>query len=86
IVGNVPGSVLKAGSMGLPLPGVAITLVDPITGGVADEGEICLDLAEPAVNLMARYHGDPVRTQAALRDGYFHTGDVATRDDNGYIT
>ncbi len=86
IVGNGPGSRLKAGSMGLPLPGVRISLVDPITGEVTDEGEICLDLSETAVNLMAGYHGDPERTAEAVRDGYFHTGDVASRDSDGYIT
>ncbi|MEC5176682.1 acetyl-CoA synthetase [Cryobacterium sp. MP_M5] len=86
IVGNGPGSRLKAGSMGLPLPGVRISLVDPITGELADEGEICLDLSETAVNLMAGYHGDPERTAEAVRDGYFHTGDVASRDSDGYIT
>ncbi|MBC7442782.1 MAG: AMP-binding protein [Ramlibacter sp.] len=86
IVGNAPGSVLKAGSMGLPLPGVAITLLDPITGAATEEGEICLDLSRAAVNLMAGYHGDPERTAEAVRDGYFHTGDVASRDSDGYIT
>ncbi|MDJ0324822.1 AMP-binding protein [Cryobacterium sp. PH31-AA6] len=86
IVGNAPGSRLKAGSMGLPLPGVRINLVDPITGEVMDEGEICLDLSETAVNLMAGYHGDPERTAEGVRDGYFHTGDVASRDSDGYIT
>jgi len=86
IVGNVPGSQLKAGSMGLPLPGVAVVLVDPITGALAEEGEICLDLTSIAVNLMSGYHGDTRRSAEVLRDGYFHTGDVANRDDNGYLT
>ncbi len=44
-IANTPGSPVKSGSMGVPLPGVAITLVDPISGEPADEGEICLDLA-----------------------------------------
>lgn len=86
IVGNVPGSRLKAGSMGLPLPGVAVVLVDPVTGALAEEGEICLDLTVDAVNLMSGYHGDPARSAEVLREGYFHTGDVATRDENGYLT
>jgi acetyl-CoA synthetase len=86
IIANAPGSALKAGSMGIPLPGVNVVLVDPITGELADEGEICLDLSSPAVNLMAGYHGDPERSADVIRDGYFHTGDVAVRDENGYIT
>jgi acetyl-CoA synthetase len=86
IVGNAPGSALKAGSMGQPLPGVAVVLVDPVTGARSDEGEICLDVTMPAVNLMSGYHGDTERSADVLRDGYFHTGDVATRDGNGYLT
>ncbi|GAB3606719.1 AMP-binding protein [Conyzicola nivalis] len=86
IVANSPGSTLKAGSMGLPLPGVEVVLLDPLTGRPADEGEICLDLSTPAVNLMAGYYGDPERSADVIRDGYFHTGDVASRDENGYIT
>jgi acetyl-CoA synthetase len=86
IVGNVPGSRLLAGSMGMPLPGVAVVLVDPITGALTEEGEICLDLAAPAVNLMSGYHGDTVRSADVLQGGYFHTGDVAVRDAHGYLT
>jgi acetyl-CoA synthetase len=86
IIANAPGAALKAGSMGLPLPGVNVVLVDPISGEPADEGEICLDLSTPAVNLMSGYHGDPERSADVVRGGYFHTGDVATRDETGYIT
>ncbi|WP_130177930.1 AMP-binding protein [Cryobacterium sp. SO1] len=86
IVGNVPGSKLLAGSMGQPLPGVAVVLVDPITGELTEEGEICLDLGTLAVNLMSGYHGDARRSAEVIRDGYFHTGDVANRDQNGYLT
>jgi acetyl-CoA synthetase len=86
IVANAPGSALKAGSMGLPLPGVSVVLLDPVTGEPADEGEICLDLSDQTVNLMTGYFGDPERSAEAMRDGYFHTGDVASRDENGYIT
>jgi acetyl-CoA synthetase len=86
IIANPPGSALKAGSMGHPLPGVHIALIDPVTGRPADEGEICLDLSHDAVNLMAGYLGDPERSADVIRDGYFHTGDVASRDADGYIT
>jgi len=86
IVANPPGSVVKAGSMGHPLPGVEVVLVDPATGVVGDAGEVCLDLRVRPVNLMAGYLGDEARTAAAQRDGLFHTGDVATRDAEGMIT
>lgn len=86
IVGHGPGSRLKHGSMGLPLPGVAVVLIDPITGNVTDEGELCLDLSSIPVNLMAGYHGDAAKSAEATRDGYFHTGDVAQRDADGCLT
>ncbi|MFF3571664.1 AMP-binding protein [Nocardia jiangxiensis] len=85
-VGNTPGQPVKPGSMGRPVPGVPVVLVDPITGELADEGEICLDLSADPVNLMTGYLDDPERNAAAMAGGYYHTGDVATRDADGYIT
>ncbi|MEV7006689.1 AMP-binding protein [Streptosporangium sp. NPDC051022] len=84
-VGNVPGMPVKPGSMGLPMPGVPVVLVDPVTGERADEGEICLDLSDRPVSLMTGYRGDERRNAEAMTDGYYHTGDVATRDADGYI-
>ncbi|WP_395310037.1 AMP-binding protein [Mycobacterium sp. AMU20-3851] len=85
-IGNTPGQPVKAGSMGRPMPGVPVVLVDPLTGDVADEGEICLDLANRPLNLMTGYLGDPKRNDAVMANGYYHTGDVASRDEDGYIT
>ena len=85
IIANTPASPMRSGSMGVPLPGVAIALVDPITGEQADEGEICIDLTRPAANLMAGYLGVP-GTGAATADRYYRTGDVAQRDADGLIT
>src|SRR4051812_45679199 len=85
-VGNTPGSVVKPGSMGRPLPGVPVVLVDPITGELADEGEICLDLSARPLPLMTGYQGDRERNDEAMAGGYYHTGDVASRDAEGYIT
>lgn len=85
-IGNPPGQPLKRGSMGRPLPGCPVVLVDPITGEPAEEGEICLDLAEHPVALMTGYQGDPERAAEAMANGYYHTGDVAQRDSDGYIT
>jgi acetyl-CoA synthetase len=84
-VGNVPGMPVKAGSMGLPLPGVPIVLVDPLTGEVAHEGEICVDLARRPMSLMTGYQGDDERNAEAMAGGFYHTGDVASRDEDGYI-
>jgi acetyl-CoA synthetase len=63
--------------MGRPLPGYPVVLV---------EGEICLDLSQRPLGLMVGYRDDDERTADAMRDGYYHTGDVATQDEDGYIT
>src|SRR5918997_755341 len=88
-VGNTPGSEVKPGSMGRPLPGVPVVLVDPVTGRPVEgpgEGGICLDLAQRPLPLMTGYQGDPERAAEAMAGGYYHTGDVATRDADGYVT
>ncbi|MEU4228448.1 AMP-binding protein [Nonomuraea sp. NPDC026600] len=82
-VGNVPGEPVKPGSMGRPLPGYDIVLLDPITGEAGDDGEICLPLAGRPLGLMSGYVGG---SSDAMRGGHYHTGDVATRDADGYIT
>jgi acetyl-CoA synthetase len=84
-IGNTPGHPVRLGSMGRPLPGYEVALVDPVTGEAGDEGEICLDLSRRPLGLMTGYQDDPERAAAAMRDGYYHTGDVASRDADGYI-
>ncbi|MFI6811968.1 AMP-binding protein [Nonomuraea sp. NPDC050328] len=82
-IGNVPGMPVKPGSMGLPLPGYEVVLVDPVSGEQGTDGEICLPLGEGRpLGLMAGYVG----RETSSGDGYYHTGDVATRDADGYIT
>ncbi|TWH00847.1 acetyl-CoA synthetase [Nocardioides sp. J9] len=88
-IGNTPGSPVKPGSMGRPLPGVPSVLVDPVSGEMVHgvgEGEICLDLSASPVALMTGYQGDPEKNADAMAGGYYHTGDVAARDEDGYIT
>ncbi|EID56147.1 AMP-binding protein [Saccharomonospora xinjiangensis] len=85
-IANTPGQPVKPGSMGRAVPGFTVALVDPVTGQPASEGEICLDLRSRPVGLMTGYAGDDERTEAAFADGYYHTGDVGTIDDDGYIT
>jgi acetyl-CoA synthetase len=86
LIGNSPRSPVKPGSMGRPLPGVAVEIVDPISGLPAPEGEICLRLDPRPTNLMTGYLGDDHRNDAVTAAGYYHTGDVASRDADGYIT
>src|ERR671916_2231536 len=72
--------------MGRPLPGYPIVLVDPVSGERGDEGEICIDLAARPLGLMTAYKDDPERNDEVMRDGLYHTGDVGSRDADGYIT
>ena len=80
-VGNTPGSVVKPGSMGRPLPGVPVVLVDPVTGeprdgpGRARSASTCPTRPLP---LMTGYQGDDERNAEAMAGGYYHTGDVAS--------
>jgi acetyl-CoA synthetase len=85
VVGNAPGQSLKPGSMGRPLPGYVVKLLD-VDGREADEGEVCLDLSQRPLGLMASYQDNAQQTAQAMRDGCYHTGDVAARDADGYIT
>ena len=61
-------------------------LVDPLTGQEGDEGEICVDLSAPHTFLMTGYLGNPERNAEAMAGGYYHTGDTASRDGDGFIT
>ncbi|ARR53377.1 hypothetical protein HY78_07975 [Rhizorhabdus wittichii DC-6] len=84
-IGNSPRLPMKPGSMGRPLPGYHIALLDA-DGCESSEGEICIDLRHRPLGLMAGYIDDPEKTADALRDGFYHTGDTAFRDEDGYYT
>jgi acetyl-CoA synthetase len=84
-VGNPPGQPVKPGSMGRPLPGYRVVLLNE-AGVEVDEGEIVLPLDPPPLGLMEGYLDDASRSADALRAGVYHTGDVARRDADGYIT
>lgn len=85
IVGNSPGQALKPGSMGRPLPGYALALLDA-DGQPAQEGEVALPLQPGPLGLMLGYADNPEKTAEAMRDNYYRTGDTAMVDDDGYIT
>ena len=86
LIGNSPGQPLKPGSMGRPLPGYEVMLLDA-DGQQADEGEVCLKIdAERPVGLMVGYQDSAEKTADVMRDGHYHTGDVAMRDADGMIT
>ncbi len=84
IVANSPGQPVKAGSMGRPMPGYRVTLLDA-EGREADTGEIALALQPRPLGLMAGYADDEVRNREVLGGSHYRTSDVAGRDANGYL-
>ena len=81
--GNFAGHKgIKPGTIGVPIPGMECRLVDDQDHdvGPGQEGEIILRGA----NVMAGYWRKPAETAEAMRGGWFHTGDVATVDEDGY--
>lgn len=89
---NVPASratdkaqvMLREGTVGRPLPGVAAKIVNSETGqelGVNEPGMLWVK----GRNLMAGYLGQPEKTAEVLRDGWYKTGDVAAIDEDGFI-
>jgi len=73
------------GSCGLPVPGLAVRIVDPASRedvAFGEEGELIVR----GPNLMQGYHNKPEETASALRKGWYHTGDLAKSDPSGYLT
>ncbi len=84
-IGNSPGQKVVNGSMGRPMPGYEVVLLNA-DDQPADEGEVCLSLSPRPVGLMIGYEDDAEKTADVTRAGHYHTGDVAQRDASGYIT
>jgi acetyl-CoA synthetase len=82
-VGNTPGQEVRLGSMGRPLPGYQVALLDS-QGREASEGEVSLKLEPRPLGLMVGYVDDAARTAAVMAGGYYRTGDEASRDEAGY--
>lgn len=82
-IGNPPGQLVKPGSMGRPLPGYKIALLD-VDDQPAQEGEIAVQLDAQPIALMLGYEGDEDKTAEVMRAGFYHTGDTAIVDEDGY--
>jgi acetyl-CoA synthetase len=83
-IGNPPGQTVKPGSMGRPLPGYRIRLLD-LDDNDAAEGAVCLALDPPPAGLMRGYLGEDGGVVPVAGEVY-RTGDVAARDADGYLT
>lgn len=74
----------KRASIGHPLPGISVRIVDPATMAPLPQGENGLLLVR-GPNVMQGYLGRPEKTAEVLRDGWYNTGDIAAMDEDGFI-
>src|SRR4029077_15287500 len=81
---NWPTGSRVLGSCGIPVPGLAVRIVDANGGDVERNREGELIVRGP--NVMPGYHNKPEETRNALRAGWYHTGDLAKSDENGFLT
>ena len=87
IIGNMIGASHKIGSMGKPAPIYDVSLVDADGNPVAvgESGEIVVNVKNGApCGLFTGYYGDEEKTREVWHDGYYHTGDVAWCDEDGF--
>jgi fatty-acyl-CoA synthase len=70
---------------GWPIPGVAVRVVDSNGEDVRADGEQIGEIVVRGNTVMTGYYRDPDATSVAIRDGWFHTGDMATLDEAGYV-
>ncbi len=87
-IGNLMGEPHKLGSMGRPSPLYDVTLMDengdPVPDG--EQGEIVIKTSDRVpCGLFKGYYNDPERTEEVWHDGYYHTGDTAWRDEDGFL-
>ena len=88
IIGNLSGDSHKMGSMGKPVPLYKVRLLNSEGEEVArgENGEICIDISEGLpCGLAYAYEGNEQITKETWRDGYYHTGDVAWMDEDGFL-
>ncbi len=87
-VANLKGMTPKLGSMGKPTPQYKLGLLnsDGTMTPNGEVGEICIDISEGRpFGLFKEYYLSPDITAEAMHDGYYHTGDMAWRDEDGYL-
>ncbi len=88
IIGNLTGDTHKIGSMGKPVPLYDVKLLDADGNevGIGENGEICINISGGLpCGLSYGYEGSPEITKETWRDGFYHTGDLAWRDEDGFF-
>ncbi len=89
IVANVPGVEVRPGSMGRPVPGMDVDIVDDDGNRLPDgeTGHIAIRTDGPSwpPGLFRGYHEDDAANARCFRHGWYYTGDTASRDAEGYI-
>ena len=88
IIGNLTGDSHKVGSMGKPVPLYRVYLLDSEGNAVdrGETGEICIDISQGLpCGLAYAYEGSPDITAETWRDGFYHTGDLAWQDEDGFL-
>lgn len=85
-IANLTGSTPRPGSMGKPSPAFTLQLqhADGTPCEQGETGEICIDVHKKAPGIMLEYYRNPQRTARAIHDGWYHTGDTAWVDEDGY--
>ncbi|MBI5150569.1 MAG: MFS transporter [Candidatus Omnitrophica bacterium] len=83
--GDFTQKAQKRGSIGLPLPGIAVKIVDQNTGEQLGPGRDGLLLIK-GPNVMKGYLNNPEKTAEVIKDGWYTTGDIAQVDEDGFIT
>ena len=87
VIGNLAGDSHKFGAMGKPVPLYRVQLLDPDGNPVeaGESGEICIDISKGLpCGLAYAYEGNEEVTAETWRDGWYHTGDLAWKDEDGF--
>lgn len=86
-IGNLTNSTPRSGSMGKPVPlyTVEIQREDGSRCNPGETGEICISIDPHPAGLMMEYYRNKEKTLEAMHDGWYHTGDTAWCDEDGYI-
>ena len=88
IVANFPGMEIRPGSMGKPCPGLTVDIIDDHGNILEDDeiGHIAVRITDPyPPGLFRGYYRDDAKTAEVFRNGWYYSGDTATRDKDGYI-